>query len=564
MAPRRLRLHLFTSYSKRTQPRPTSIRVFSSSSRLEKKQTASQPSVTNDYEKRIHQLNSYAENQSIWYPNLSSTRKRRTPINQFRREYEDLKQSSTATSELHILAGRVWSVRTFGVRLLFFELSQAGRTVQVIVSFKKLFHEHNAANYDEDELQQRFKKFSNTIRKGDYWKVQGHAHRTASDELSLQASSLPTLLSPSLHQIPRMLDDAETKATKRHVDMLVNQKAVQTLRVRHLVEKGMKDYFDYIGFTAVHTPLLTAGAGGAVARPFETTATELSDQTLNLRIAPELWLKRLVVGGMERVYEMGPAFRNEGVDATHNPEFYIFEFYEAFATLDDLMQRTEKLLSTLSEKLAEFQKDERLFSLPPVLVIDTPFHSMKFIPTLESQLGQSLPQLDTETALEELLEIFKANDVQPPSKPTLPRLLDALSSHYLEPLCREPTFITHHPACLSPLSKHETCTETGQIVSLRAELFIGGHEIANMYEEENSPFEQRKKFEEQLKYRDVDGEGDRRDIDESYLRALEWGLPPTGGWGCGIDRLVMLFTGRERIGDVLPFGTLRNVVGASK
>ncbi len=460
--------------------------------------------------------------------------------------------------------GRVQSVRTAGTRLVFVDLKQGGMIMQAVVQLNKLSNE-NLNGSDEDLVRQRFKKFANTVRKGDWWQFQGYPHRSKSGELSVQAQSIPKLISPSLHQIPEKLEDPEAKAKNRHVDMLVNPVALQTIRMRHLVEKYIRGFFDYIGFTEVHTPLLTAGVGGAVARPFDTTATELDGQTLNLRIAPELWLKRLAVGGMQKVYELGPAFRNEGVDATHNPEFYICEFYEAFSTLDDLMAKTENLLSFLSTKLAERGRErESLSALPPVPTFNTPFQRLEFIPTLESNLGHALPDLSSPTAQDDLLEIFKSKDIQPPSTPTLPRLLDALSAHYLEPLCQESTFITHHPACLSPLSKHFICPHTGQAISARAELFIAGREIANMYEEENSPFEQRKKFVEQLKYRAVDGEGDENAIDESYIKALEWGLPPTGGWGCGVDRLVMLFTGRERIGDVLPFGTLRNVVAAGR
>jgi len=177
-------------------------------------------------------------------------------------------------------------------------------------------------------------------------------------------------------------------------------------------------------------------------------------------------------------------------------------------------------------------------------------------------MNRKLPQLDDPNAYDELVTQFNDLRLALPANPTLPRLLDALSAKYLEPLCEKPTFITEHPRALSPLAKSYTCPETGQTISARAELFIHGQEFANMYEEENSPFAQRAKFEEQLRYRAVDGEGDgKAEVDESYLEALEWGLPPTGGWGMGVDRLVMLFTGQKRIGDVLPFGTLRNVVG---
>ncbi|KAJ9628829.1 mitochondrial lysine-tRNA synthetase [Taxawa tesnikishii (nom. ined.)] len=380
-------------------------------------------------------------------------------------------------------------------------------------------------------------------------------------------------MAPSLHQLPRKLDDPETRARKPHVDMLVNHTLVRTLKTRSDIIRCLTDFLYRQGFNSVTTPLLGAGAGGAVARPFVTKATEFDGTELNLRIAPELWLKRLVVGGMGKVFEIGPAFRNEGVDNTHNPEFTICEFYSPFTTLPELMETTESLLRVVHEFLSARSKD-RYPQLQETLV--TPlmqeigssspsYPKLEFVPTLEMLLEVSLPRLTDADASQRLLDLFAEKGLTVPSKPTLPRLLDALAAEYLEPLCQNPTFIINHPVALSPLAKSFTCPKTGQEVSARAELFINAREYANMYEEENSPFEQRKKFVDQLQYRAVDGEGDARErsgeIDESYLEALEWGLPPTGGWGIGIDRLVMLFSGQTRISDVLPFGTLRNIVG---
>ncbi|KAI7514708.1 lysyl-tRNA synthetase-like protein [Hortaea werneckii] len=358
--------------------------------------------------------------------------------------------------------------------------------------------------------------------------------------------------------------------------MLANPSSVQPLFVRHHIVQALRDHLNKTHFVEVTTPLLTAGAGGAVARPFETEATELEGQKLNLRIAPELWLKRLIVGGMSRIYEIGPAFRNEGVDATHNPEFTICEFYEACATLDSLMTKTEILLKGIKQRIDEARATassdpvssgfSRLKDLPGVeLDLQSPFKRLEFIPALEEAMKTPLPNLSNPDAHENLLSLFTAKNLDIPTKPTLPRLLDALAAHYLEALCTHPTFITHHPAALSPLSKHFRCPRTGQTIAARAELFIRGREYANMYEEENSPFAQRRNFLEQLRYRAVDGEGDgQKEVDESYLEALEWGMPPTGGWGCGVDRLVMLFSGRERMSEVLAFGSLRNVVGLGR
>lgn len=325
----------------------------------------------------------------------------------------------------------------------------------------------------------------------------------------------------------------------------------------------------------INTPILTAGASGATARPFSTVATELASTTLNLRIAPELWLKRLVLGGMGKVYEIGPAFRNEGVDNTHNPEFTMCEFYWPFQNLDQLMATTENMLHTLFEQLSSLNP-AMTSHLPDSIVhrseadrspkpfFTKTFPRLPFVPTLEREMGLPLPDLDSPDATEQLQKLFTDKNLSRPANATIPSLLDALCAEYIEPLCGAPTFITEHPAALSPLAKSFRCPTTGHLVSARAELFIGRAEYANMYEEENSPFEQRKKFEAQLRYRKDGNSGDTMEVDESYLEALEWGLPPTGGWGLGFDRLVMLFTGRKRIGDVLPFGTLRNVVGLQR
>ena len=442
---------------------------------------------------------------------------------------------------------------------MFIDLKCEDETLQAVVQLGKL----------PETTSEQFKAATKTVRKGDWYAIIGWPHRTARGEPSVLANRLPELMSPSLHQVPDALDDAETRAKSRHVDMLVNPSSIQPLIVRDRITRTLRTYFGDWDFIEVTTPLLTAGAGGAVARPFETEATELEGQKLNLRIAPELWLKRLIVGGVPRVYEIGPAFRNEGVDATHNPEFAICEFYEAFATLEDLMSRTETLLADLSKALSVDGTSDTLYHPSKLQKADvelsSPYQRLEFVPTLEKQMGCSLPDLNADDAPDKILALFAEKDLELPARPTLPRLLDALAGHYLEPLCEQPTFIINHPAALSPLSKHFTCPTTGQVVAARAELFIRGREYANLYEEENSPFEQRRKFTEQLKYRNVDGEGDgRSEVDESYLEALEWGMPPTGGWGCGIDRLVMLFSGRERMADVLAFGSLRNVVGLGR
>ena len=369
-------------------------------------------------------------------------------------------------------------------------------------------------------------------------------------------------MAPSLPTLPLKLTDPETRIRNRHVDLLVNKNESDTIRARSHIIQYIRNFLIKDKFLEVQTPIIAESAGGAIARPFTTVATEFSDKQLALRIAPELWLKRLIIGGMDRVFEIGPAFRNEGLDSTHNPEFTTCEFYKSFADLEDLITMTENLLSGLAEHVKALSQYP-LEALPEFDAepFTTRYKRIQFIPAIEEKLGEKLPSLAEDDAQEMLLALFTKHQITPPSSPTLPRLLDKLSSTYLEPDCTAPTFIMHHPACLAPLAKSFLDPETNQLVSARVELFIQNREIANMYEEENSPFEQRKKFVEQAKWRDDEN---KATIDESYIEALEWGLPPTGGWGCGIDRLCMLFSGATRISDVLPFGSLKNVVNLGK
>jgi lysyl-tRNA synthetase class 2 len=383
-----------------------------------------------------------------------------------------------------------------------------------------------------------------------------------SGPLSINATELPQILTPALHLLPTKLEDQQTRIKNRHVDLLVNKNAADTIRLRSHIIQHVREFLLQDGFLEVQTPIIVDKASGAAARPFTTVATEFLDKELALRIAPEIWLKRLILGGMDRVFEIGPAFRNEGLDATHNPEFTTCEFYKSFAELEDLMLMTENMVSGIAARVNSLSGNS-LETLPTVdaSLLATPFKRVEFIPAIEAAMGETLPDLAAEDATESLLDLFTKYDISVPRPQTLPRLLDKLASVYIEPQCEEPTYIIHHPACMAPLSKSFLDPGTNQLVSARAELFTQQTEIANMYEEENSPFEQRTKLVQQALLKD---EETGSDVDESYLKALEWGLPPTGGWGCGIDRMCMLFSGSSRISDVLAFGSLRNVVSLGK
>ncbi|KAL6701900.1 hypothetical protein J3F84DRAFT_356100 [Trichoderma pleuroticola] len=517
------------------------------------------------------------------YPRLESSSIRKS-VPEFLQESQHELSNEPVT-----LSGRIRSKRVVGSSLIFLDITNEFQKVQIMINKSKVASE-------QESRVHKFRLLKNLIQVGDHISVTGIATRTNTGQLSLEARELPELLSPSMEQVPEKLTDPKTKMQERHVDMLVNRDVVDILRLRAEIMKRIRDHFHSKRFLEFQTPILAENAGGAVARPFVTRATEFRGKDLALRIAPELWLKRLVVGGVDKVFEMGPAFRNEGVDATHNPEFTMCEFYSAYTNLPDLIKETEELIYSLAKYSQELISTQ-LTTLPPIDLskFTRPFKQVEFIPALEEAIGIRFPKLTAEDgALPELLAILKLSGIEIPGEvPTsLPKLLDRLAATYLEPMSfTEPILITHHPACMSPLAKSFLCPKTYQLVSARAELFIGGRELANMYEEENNPEEQKRKlavhrslvnkpdgtvgFAEPAAL-DGDAAGANAEIveaeedeweasplDQSYVKALDYGLPPTGGWGCGVERLVMLFSGANRISDCLSFGTIRNVVGLS-
>ncbi|MCJ1405603.1 hypothetical protein MMC11_008831 [Xylographa trunciseda] len=483
------------------------------------------------------------------YPRIAS-KSRDMTCGAFNQEFKALKYTEQPVDTGKVsLQGRVNAIRVAGSKLVFLDLVQEGHHVQSLCNYRLL----SEAGVTIDE----FKRFCQTVRRGDVLSTEGIPHRTERGELSLLLHQLPCMLSPCLRQLPTELQDRETRVRNRHVDFLVNSRTTDVLRLRAEIIQYLRQYLLRSDYVEVQTPILAEGAGGAVARPFRTTATEFPERVISLRIAPELWLKRMVIGGFDRVFEIGPSFRNEGLDPNHNPEFTTCEFYRAYFGLEDLIGMTEDMFAGLARHVDDLVAKSFSSLEAASACIEAPFNRIDFIGGIESAINEQLPNLLLPDAEIKVTKLLRDRSIALPSSPTLPQLLDRLSATYLEPQCQTPTFIMHHPECLSPLAKCFTNPENSQRVAARAELFVNSQEIANMYEEENSPFEQRKKFLEQNSYRS--GESNST-IDESYLEALEWGLPPTGGFGCGIDRLCMLMSGAQRIGDVLSFGSLRNVV----
>lgn len=423
-----------------------------------------------------------------------------------------------------------------------------------------------------------------SLRIGDIVSITGFPGRSDTGELSIYATSLPRLLAPCLHQLPDSLDNPEKLKQNRHLDLLVHPQPAHTLKLRSRIIQQVRKHLTSQDFTEVQTPILSYSAGGAIAKPFLTTASS-THQPLALRIAPELWLKRLLIGGLDRVFELGPQFRNEGVDSTHNPEFTTCELYISFGRLDDVITLTEELLASLERLTRQLTAPgAACASLPPLdpdlaNAFAKSFPRLEFIPTLETALGEPLPVLDgrADKAVAADLHALAARHGVPTNPTASPaKILDKLASAFIEPLCYNPTWIIHHPECMAPLAKSRV--RGGRRVSVRVELFVKEWELVNAYEEENSPWEQRRKLvrqageaggvkkgaegvkkgEEEGKQQDAEQEEeDVMDLDEKYCEALEWGLPPTAGWGMGIDRLIMLFSGQEKITDVMAFGGLR-------
>ncbi|KAJ5636746.1 uncharacterized protein N7484_010059 [Penicillium longicatenatum] len=479
------------------------------------------------------------------YPRLAVDA-RTMSCKEFRSRYDGLANDDSVEDTV-VISGRIRTYRLAGSKLSFFDIVQDGHKVQVMCNKGQL----------QGIESSQFKTFNRLLRRGDAFTVTGTPHRTSRGELTIKATQLPQLLAPCLHDVPVHDNSHETSPYPRHVQFLADPAAADIIRTRSALTQYLRQFFVDRSFMEVSTPIIGAVAGGAIARPFITSGTEFPERQLSLRIAPELWLKRLIVGGFDRVFEIGPSFRNEGIDKTHNPEFTTCEFYHAYANLEDLMRITEELLSGMAAHIQSLKT-----SLQPTQINFTaPFKRIDFITGIEDAINQKLPDLNSPDALDQIRTLFQTLSLPLPENATLPRLLDELCSVYVEPQCVDPTFIINPPECLSPLSKSFIHPTTGQCVAARGELFVQGKELVNTYEEENSPFEQRRKFEDQLRFSHAAGEPG--EIDETYLEALEWGLPATGGWGCGIDRLVMLFTGAKRIGDVLAFGNLRTVTRRS-
>ncbi|KAI9146383.1 hypothetical protein BKA69DRAFT_1024135, partial [Paraphysoderma sedebokerense] len=440
--------------------------------------------------------------------------------------------------------GRITAKRELGSKLVFYTIKNDETTVQVVSS-------RQSFKGTDDE----FKQANRRLHIGDIAYFSGFPGMTGTGELSMFASS-QSLLCLCWHDIPfkQKLRDPEKRIRHRYLDMIINDDLRTRIRLRMKITNYVRQFLLNRDFVEVETPVLSSQAGGANARPFVTKANAY-DMDLSLRIAPELFLKQMVIGGLDRVFEIGKQFRNEGIDHTHNPEFTTCEFYQAYANLEHLITETEELLSgtdysSLSSRVDSYANIDN----PGVKVVSfrRPFRKINIREELENQIGK-LPDLNNPASTSHLLRVLESHHIHFTGPKTLPKVIDALISHFIEPKCVDPTFLIGHPLVLSPLAK-EMAENKG--MAARFELFVAQKELVNAYEELNDPIEQRTRFEVQQMNRNL-GDRESHPPDEDFCRALEYGLPPTGGWGLGIDRLCMLLGNTKNIKDVIVFPVVK-------
>ena len=450
---------------------------------------------------------------------------------------EEKLKGEGARSQSVSVAGRIMSIRGMG-KATFLDLRDGTGRIQ--------------AHLRRDTLGDGY-QLAKELDIGDHLGVSGPLFRTRRGEVTVEASAL-TVLAKSLKPLPEKwhgLRDVEQRYRQRHLDLISNPEVGAIFIQRSKIIEAIRSFLNRRGFIEVDTPVLVPVAAGAMARPFATHHNTL-DQQLYLRIATELYLKRLIVGGFDKVYELGRVFRNEGIDQDHNPEFTMLESYEAYADYGDVMKMVEEMVSAVAQEVLGTTKVEyRDHSLD----FAPPWHKVTFLDAVYKHSGiQLAPFIHKQESLEALIAEARGRglDIGAPG----PKTFDKLFNLTVEPNLIEPTFVLDYPKDISPLAKEKE--DDGALVE-RFEGFAGGMEIANAYTELNDPEEQKERFlsQEQLRVESGDEETERADRD--FLDTLEYGMPPTGGLGIGIDRLVMLLTGQPSIRDAVLFPQLRSV-----
>ena len=433
------------------------------------------------------------------------------------------------------IAGRMMFKRVMG-KASFCNISDLKGKIQIYVA-RDAIGEDEYADFKKSDI-------------GDIFGVKGYAFRTKTGEISIHAKEMK-LLSKSLQTLPEKfhgLTDTDTRYRQRYVDLIMNEESKDTFIKRSKVISSIRRYLDEQGFMEVETPMLVSNAGGAAARPFETHYNAL-DEDVKLRISLELYLKRLIVGGLEKVYEIGRVFRNEGVDTRHNPEFTLMELYQAYTDYHGMMDLTENMFRYLANEVCgttEITYGEHQIDL------GKPFERLTMIDAVKKYAGVDFDEIKD---ADEAKKVAKEHHVEFEDRHTKGDILNLFFEEFCEENLIQPTFIMDHPVDISPLTKRKP--EKPDHVE-RFELFINGWEMCNAYSELNDPIDQRERF----KLQDAAaaaGDEEANHTDEDFLNALEIGMPPTGGIGYGIDRLVMLLTNSPAIRDVLLFPTMKSL-----
>ena len=440
-----------------------------------------------------------------------------------------------------IVAGRIMAMRKMG-KASFFHIEDSDGRIQVYIK--------------KDEVGDSLYNIFKLLDIGDFIGVNGFVFKTKTKEISVHAKSI-TVLAKSIRPLPIVkekdgetfdsFEDKEQRYRNRHLDLIVNPEVKEVFRKRTIITSALRSYLDNEGFLEVETPVIQPLYGGANARPFKTHHNTL-DQTLYLRIADELYLKRLIIGGIDRVYELSKDFRNEGMDRNHNPEFTMLEWYEAYSDYNDQMNRVEDIIRFAANSIDKMKFDWGDVSID----LSKKFDRKPYLDLLKDATGEDLLEAD----IKKLRSVCKENSIEISNKENYGQLLDELMRRLVEPNLTQPVFIIDHPREISPLAKSHRSGDVKLVE--RFELFIGGAEFANSFSELNDPLDKRDRLENQAKLREK-GDDEAQPIDDSFIEAMECGMPPTGGVGLGVDRLVMLLTNNRSIRDVLLFPAMRNI-----
>ena len=455
-------------------------------------------------------------------------------------DYEE-KRSIMDASPIHVaIAGRMMFKRVMG-KASFCNIQDLQGNIQVYVA-RDAIGTDAYADFKKSDI-------------GDIFGLEGFAFRTRTGEISIHAEKM-TLLSKSLQMLPEKfhgLTDTDTRYRQRYVDLIMNADSKDTFIKRSKILAAIRKYLSGEGFMEVETPMLVANAGGAAARPFETHFNALNED-LKLRISLELYLKRLIVGGLEKVYEIGRVFRNEGLDTRHNPEFTLMELYQAYTDYHGMMDLTENMYRFVAQEV--LGTTQIVYKGIP-MDLGKQFERITMVDAVKKYAGVDWNEVET---LEQARELAKEHNVEFEERHKKGDILNLFFEEFVEEHLLQPTFVMDHPVEISPLTKKKP--ENPEYVE-RFEFFMNGWEMANAYSELNDPIDQRERFKAQEELL-AQGDDEANTTDEDFMNALEIGMPPTGGIGFGIDRMCMLLTGAEAIRDVLLFPTMKSLDGVNK